>query len=140
MRLVLAAALCLMSLPSLACEIDGDSIAKALAPMMPECRHSAQNGISTAAVAARVRGGGLVIASAGTNDAHQLDRIPPALDVILARSRGHLLLILPANYARSTVAEWAAQHGVPTVSFAPGADGAHPRDYRELARSVRAAL
>ena len=141
MRLLLAATVCLLSGPTLACEIDGDSIAFGLAPLMPECRHSAQNGITSAAVAARVHGGGdLVIASAGSNDSSQLARIPPALDRILARSRRRLLLILPSNAARGTVAGWAARHRVRTVSFTPGDDGIHPRDYGELAASVRGAL
>ncbi len=140
MRLLIAVALCVMSVPALACEIDGDSIAVGLASLMPECRHSAKSGITSDAVAARVRGGSLVIASAGSNDWAQLDRIPPALDRILAHAHGRLLLILPANNARGVVAGWAAEHGVPTVGFTPGGDGIHPRSYRELASRVRAAL
>ena len=138
MRLPLVVILCLTSLPAFACEVDGDSIALALSAVMPECSHSAQNGISSTAVVPRVRGGqGLVIASAGSNDTTRLGVIAPSLDRILARSRGNLLLILPANGARGTVAAWAARHRVRTVSFAPGDDGIHPRDYGELASRVR---
>jgi hypothetical protein len=61
-----------------------------------------------------------------------------ALEHAYASAGGRLLLILPANGARATVASWAAQHGVPTVGFAPRGDGIHPRDYAELAQRVRA--
>ena len=140
MRILLALAMSIVSLPALACEIDGDSIAVGLARLMPECRHSAENGITSAAVANRVQGSSFVIASAGSNDWDPLEMTPPSLDLILERSRGRLILILPANKSRGVVADWAARHGVRTVSFTPGADGIHPRDYRKLASSVRAAL
>jgi hypothetical protein len=131
------------------CTIVGDSVAVGLGTALGGCGVSAKVGISASAAAARVHSGGnWVVASMGSNDfpsgitsaqrAQSDARVRNALEHAYASAGGRLLLILPANGARATVASWAAQHGVPTVAFAPRGDGIHPRDYAELAQRVRA--
>jgi hypothetical protein len=77
---------------------------------------------------------GLSSAQRAQSDVH----VRHALDRAHAASGGRLILVLPANGARATVASWAAQNGVRTVAFAPRGDGIHPRSYAELAQTVRA--
>ena len=68
------------------------------------------------------------------------DRVRAALANAYARAGSRLVLILPANGARSTVAGWAASHGVQTIAFQPGRDGIHPASYPSLAQRVRSVI
>jgi hypothetical protein len=144
-------ALFCLAMPACAgCMVVGDSVAVGLGSALGGCGVSARVGLSAEASAARVHSGGnFVVASLGSNDfprgispaqrARSDARVRHALQHAYAASGGRLILVLPANGARATVASWAAQHGVRTVAFAPRGDGIHPRNYAELAQRVRAA-
>jgi len=133
-----------------ACAVVGDSVAVGVAQAMRECGHSARVGLSSTAAASQAPRGKTVIASIGSNDfprgiserQRQMSdsRVRAALSHAYRNSGGKLILILPSNEARATVASWAAAHGVRTVDYAAGRDGVHPRDYRDVARRVRGAM
>ena len=132
-----------------ACMVVGDSIGVGIGMALKGvCSTSAKVGISSSAVADRVRAGGhWTVASLGINDfprgihpaqrAQSEMRVRGALASISARAGDRLLLVLPANGARALVQSWAASNGVRTVSFAPGPDGIHPRNYAVLGREIR---
>ncbi|AIQ91355.1 hypothetical protein [Methylobacterium oryzae] len=148
----LLATLCLGSGAQASCMVVGDSIGVGIgAAMKGVCSSSAKVGISSTAVADRVRAGAhWTIASLGSNDfprgispaqrAQSEARVRSALASTLAKAGGRLILILPANGARGTVQSWASSNGVRTVPFAPGPDGIHPRNYTALGREIRSRI
>jgi hypothetical protein len=141
-----------LALPAQAsCVVVGDSVAVGVGSALKGCGVSARVGLSSTASAARAGAGGKwVIASIGSNDfprgitpaqrAQSAARVRKALARAYASAGGRLILVLPANGGRATVAAWAAQHGVRTVGFSPGRDGIHPGNYGEVARHVRAMM
>ena len=147
-----ALALCgiLFGSPALAsCAVVGDSVGVGLAQALPRCTTSARVGISSAAAARRVQSGDRwLIVSIGSNDfprgisaaqrAASDKHVRGALSRIVAAGGSRVIVVVPANAARSTVASWVAAHGVPSVSFAAGRDGIHPASYAALAARVRA--
>jgi hypothetical protein len=142
-------ALACFALPAQAsCVVTGDSVAVGVGAAMKGCGVSARVGISSTASASRIGSGGKwVIASIGSNDfprgitpaqrSQSEARVRNALARAFASAGGRLILVLPANGARATVAAWAAQHGVRTVGFSPGRDGIHPSSYGDVARRIR---
>ncbi len=148
---LVALGLPLLAGPALAgCQVVGDSVAVGVGRAMGVCAVSARIGISSTASAASVRGGGWVIASIGSNDfprgisvrqrVQSVERTRRALASAYAAAGGQLILLVPANGARGVVSAWAAERGVRAVSFSPGRDGIHPRDYGGLARQLRAMI
>ncbi|TGE00614.1 hypothetical protein [Methylobacterium nonmethylotrophicum] len=135
-----------------ACMVVGDSVGVGIGMALKGvCSTSAKVGISSTAVAERVRAGGhWTIASLGSNDfprgiqpAQRVQseaRVRGALATVSAKAGDHLLLVLPANGARGLVQSWAASNGVKTVSFAPGGDNIHPRNYAALAQEIRSRI
>ncbi|SEG63790.1 hypothetical protein SAMN04488144_13113 [Methylobacterium sp. 190mf] len=148
----LLATLCLGSGAQASCMVVGDSIGVGIgAALKGVCSSSAKVGISSTAVADRVRAGShWTIASLGSNDfprgigpaqrAQSEARVRSALASTLAKAGDRLILILPANGARGTVQSWASSNGVRTVPFAPGPDGIHPRNYTSLGREIRSRI
>ncbi|MGU3558592.1 hypothetical protein [Methylobacterium radiotolerans] len=144
--------LCLCSGAQASCMVVGDSIGVGIGGVLKGvCSNSAKVGISSTAVADRVRAGGhWTIASLGSNDfprgigpaqrAQSEARVRGALASTLAKAGDRLILVLPANGARGTVQSWASSNGVRTVSFAPGSDGIHPRNYASLGREIRSRI
>jgi hypothetical protein len=132
-----------------ACVVVGDSVGVGIGmALRGVCATSAKVGLSSEAVAERVRPGGhWTIASLGSNDfprgikpAQRVQseaRVRGALAQVSAKAGDNLLLVLPANGARSLVQGWAASNGVKTVSFTPGTDNIHPRSYATLAQQIR---
>ena len=131
------------------CMVVGDSVGVGISMALKGvCDSSAKVGIGSSAVAARVpAGSNWTIVSLGSNDfprsirpaqrAQSEIRVRNALTLVLAKTGKHLVLVLPANGARGLVASWAEAHDVRHVSFSPGPDGIHPRNYAELARRIR---
>jgi hypothetical protein len=133
------------------CLVVGDSVGVGIGRALGSCVVSARVGLSSAAAARRVpRGKGWVIASIGSNDfpsrispaqrAASQAHVLAALSHMAAVAGDRLILIIPANGARAVVAGWTAAHGARTLTFAPGPDGIHPRDYVSLARRIRAMM
>lgn len=135
---------------SAACAVFGDSIGVGLgAALKGACSTSAQIGILSNAVAARVTPGDRwAIVSLGSNDfpaglsplekSFSERRVERSLDDVDSKVGKRLILILPANEARSMVSGWASRHGVPTVSFIAGPDGIHPKkaEYNAMAQKL----
>ena len=144
--------LCLGSGAQASCMVVGDSIGVGIgAALKGVCSSSAKVGISSTAVAERVRAGGhWTIAALGSNDfprgigsaqrAQSEARVRSALASTWAKAGDRLILGLPANGARAIVQGWASSNGVRTVSFAPGPDGIHPRNYATLGREIRSRI
>lgn len=131
------------------CMVVGDSVGVGIHMALKDCQDSTKVGISSSAVAARVQAGrdGWTIVSLGSNDfprgirpaqrTQSEARVRNALALVLAKAGQRLLLVLPANGARGPVESWARSNEVKTVSFLPGPDGIHPRNYIALAREIR---
>lgn len=106
----------------------GDSIAVGL-----QCEVSyAEVGIGSGVAAARWAGRDADVISLGSNDP-----LNPRLQANLERIRrecvGRVTWIVPMHpRAASIVRSVAARWGDATVSFVPGRDGVHPRDYGKL--------
>jgi hypothetical protein len=135
-----------------ACMVVGDSVGVGIGmALRGVCTTSAKVGISSSAVAERVRAGShWTIASLGSNDfprgirpAQRVQseaRVRGALATVSAKAGEHLILVLPANGARGLVQSWATSNGVRTVSFAAGPDDIHPRSYAALAHDIRRSI
>jgi hypothetical protein len=146
---ILLTGLCLGSGAQASCMVVGDSIGVGIgAALKGVCQSSAKVGISSLAVAERVRAGShWTIASLGSNDfprsigaaqrSQSEARVRNALASASAKAGDHLILVLPANGARGIVQNWASLKGVRTVSFSPGPDGIHPRNYAALGREIQ---
>lgn len=131
------------------CAVVGDSVGVGLGlALRGVCSTSAQVGIGSSAVASRVMADGRwAIVSLGSNDfprgispaqrVRSEARVRGALSMVAAKAGRRLILVLPANGARGPVESWAAANAVPTVRFAAGPDGIHPRSYGALAQEVR---
>ncbi|GJE39782.1 hypothetical protein [Methylobacterium persicinum] len=144
--------LCIGSGAQASCMVVGDSIGVGIgAALKGVCQSSAKVGISSIAVAERVRAGAhWTIASLGSNDfprgigaaqrSQSEARVRSALVSASAKAGDHLILVLPANGARGIVQSWASLKGVRTVSFSPGPDGIHPRNYNALGREIQSRI
>jgi hypothetical protein len=122
------------------CAVVGDSIALGAGKFLQACKIDAKNGISSAAVVARVdRTSDVNVISAGSNDPEN-PNLRANLDRIRSRARDVIWILPIDNRARSVVQEVAAAHGDPVVSFAPAGDRVHPRSEMALARSIVAVM
>lgn len=130
------------------CLILGDSIAHGLAAMTPlgeQCTESAKIGIDAAAIAtlaqASYKGQAVVIISAGSNNPNSKTLWPDlrAIRTTLSNTGSKVIWVLPMHpNARAAAAAIAKDNGDGTVTFLPGGDRVHPRDYNALARDVSA--
>jgi hypothetical protein len=123
------------------CLIIGDSIAVGLGQQFPACEVRAHVGWPSSRIA-RLWGGSFswVVISAGSNDPAN-KALKSNLEAIRAHVSSRVVWIAPVNgLAALTVRAVAAERGDSVISFSPGVDRIHPRSYRALAASVRAAL
>lgn len=119
------------------CVAIGDSIAVGVGQAL-HCSIHAKVGASSTAIVSYARGNGFCIVSAGSNDPHN-----PNLRRNLEKIRSNLnpcdkiIWILPQNSkAAKVVNAVATKHGDYVVSFKAGADGVHPKSYKELANRI----
>lgn len=147
-----AVALCVAAPPAAAaCRVVGDSVGVGLGLALRSCATSARVGLSSQAAAGRARGGGAwLVVSLGSNDfprgitprqrVASSAHVRAALSRVAAAAGGRLIVVVPANAARATVAGWVAENGARSVSYAAGRDGIHPASYADLAARVRGAM
>lgn len=125
----------------MSCLIIGDSIAVGVAQQFPACYVRAHVGWPSGRIA-RVPGGSFswAVISAGSNDPANR-ALKSNLEAIRAHVSARVVWVAPVNgLAALTMSAVAAERGDSVVSFSPGADRLHPRSYRALAASIRAAL
>jgi hypothetical protein len=122
------------------CSVVGDSIAVGAAQFLQACKVDAKNGISSAAVVARVdQTADVNVISAGSNDPEN-PNLRANLNRIRSRAKDAIWILPIDARARAAVVEVAAAHGDPIVSFAPAGDHVHPRSEVALARSIVAVM